>query len=119
MNEQCEVLIARHAETLSAAIDAVETRKNWSPFKDSPSGKFYAPGKPEAGREAFEAQLGHPFALEQPGIIGWSGTEVSPFTNKPLGIDYACLADLAFVASRFRIVQHRRPAASRETIIAA
>ena len=45
MNEELAVLIARHAETLSAAIEAVETRKNWSPFKDSPSGKFHAPGR--------------------------------------------------------------------------
>jgi phenylacetic acid degradation protein paaN len=31
----------------------------------------------------------------------------------------ACLADLAFVASRFRIVQHRRPAAAQEATHAA
>lgn len=99
MNEELAELIARHAETLSAAIEAVDTRKNWSPFKDSPSGKFHAPGKPEAGREAFEAQLGHPFALEQPGIIGWSGTEVSPFTDKPLGIDYPVSDPQALIAS--------------------
>ena len=86
MNEELAELIARHAETLSAAIEAVDTRKNWSPFKDSPSGKFHAPGKPEAGREAFEAQLGHPFALEQPGINGWSGTEVSPLPTSPLAL---------------------------------
>ena len=32
MNEQLEGLIERHAETLSAAFDVVETRKNWGPF---------------------------------------------------------------------------------------
>lgn len=99
MNKQLEVLIARHAETLSAAIEAIETRKSWSPFKDSPSGKFHAPGKPEAGREAFEAQLGRPFALEQPGMIGRSGAEVSPFTGRALGIDYPVSDPQALTAS--------------------
>ena len=78
----------RHAALLASAIEAVETRKNWSPFRDSPSGKFQAPGKAEAGKAAFETQLGRPFDLEQPGIMARSGAEVSPFTGKPLGIDY-------------------------------
>ncbi len=99
MNEPLEMLIARHAETLSAAIEAVETRKNWSPFKDSPSRKLHTPGKPEAGREAFETQLGHPFMLNQPGIIGRSGAEVSPFTDKPLGIDYPVSDPQALITS--------------------
>jgi hypothetical protein len=65
-----EDLIARHARTLEAAIDAVNSRKNWSPFRDSPSAKFHAEGAPEAGKAAFEAQLGRPFELDQPGITG-------------------------------------------------
>ncbi len=81
-------LIAKHAGTLAAAIDAVETRKNWSPFRDSPSGKFHAPGASEAGKAAFDAQLGRPFDLDQPGIVARTGAEVSPFTRQPLGIDY-------------------------------
>ena len=99
MNEPLELLIVRHAETLAAANEAIETRKSWSPFKDSPSGKFHAPGKPEAGREAFEAQLGRPFALDQPGMIGRSGAEVSPFTGRPLGIDYPVSDPQALIAS--------------------
>jgi phenylacetic acid degradation protein paaN len=81
-------LIAKHAGTLAAAIDAVETRKNWSPFRDSPSGKFHAPGASEAGKAAFDAQLGRPFDLDQPGVVARTGAEVSPFTRQPLGIDY-------------------------------
>ena len=88
MTESLEALTARHAPTLEAAINAVNSRKSWSPFRDSPSAKFHAPGAPEAGKAAFEAQLGHPFDLDQPGIIGHSGAEVSPFTRQPLGIDY-------------------------------
>ena len=88
MTETLEHLIARHATTLDAAIDAIETRKNWSPFRDSPSSKFHAPGKPGAGKAAFETLLGKPFDLQQPGTIGQLGSEVSPFTRQPLGITY-------------------------------
>lgn len=88
MTESLAELTQRHAALIAAAIKAVETRKNWSPFRDSPSGKFHAPGKPEAGKAAFDAQLGKPFELDQPGIMARRGSEVSPFTGKALGIDY-------------------------------
>jgi phenylacetic acid degradation protein paaN len=88
MTETIAQLTDRQAALLASAIDAVETRKNWSPFRDSPSGKFHAPGAAEAGKAAFEAQIGRPFDLDQPGIAGQSGDEVSPFTRKPLGITY-------------------------------
>ena len=88
MTETLPNLVERHAELLAAAIEAVETRRNWSPFRDSPSGKFHATGKADEGKVAFEAQLGRPFDLDQPGIWARSGHEVSPFTRKPLGIYY-------------------------------
>ncbi|WP_426040450.1 aldehyde dehydrogenase family protein [Brevundimonas sp. TWP2-3-4b1] len=81
-------LIARHAPTLASAIDAVETRKSWSPYSDSPSTKIHGPDKPGAGKAAFEARLGTTFDLGQPGVVGEVGEEVSPFTQKPLGIRY-------------------------------
>lgn len=88
MGETLEDLTARHAPLLDAAITAVNSRKSWSPFRDSPSARFHAPGAPEAGKAAFEAQLGQPFDLVQPGITGRSGDEVSPFTRQALGISY-------------------------------
>jgi phenylacetic acid degradation protein paaN len=99
MTTALDQLIAKHAPTLAAAIDAVETRKNWSPFRDSPSGKFHAPGAAEAGKAAFEAQLGRPFELDQPGIVARSGAEVSPFTRQPLGIDYPVSEPATLVAA--------------------
>ena len=78
MTETLSNLAERHAELLATAIEAVETRRSWNPFRDSPSGKFHAPGKAEEGKAAFEAQLGKPFELDQPGIAGRSGQEVPP-----------------------------------------
>jgi len=81
-------LIARHAPTLNAAIDAVQTRKAWSPFKDSPSTRIHGPDKPVQGKAAFEARLNTRFTLDQPGQIGEAGEEVSPFNGEALNILY-------------------------------
>lgn len=92
-------LIARHTPTLASAIDAVETRKSWSPYSDSPSTKIHGPDKPGAGKAAFEARLGTTFDLGQPGVVGEVGEEVSPFTQKPLGILYPKSDPEALVAA--------------------
>lgn len=81
-------LIARQASMIDAAIQAVETRQAWSPFKDSPSTKIHGHDKPVAGKAAFEAHLNRPFDLDQPGVIGHAGEEISPYTQQSLGITY-------------------------------
>ncbi|GAB2680379.1 phenylacetic acid degradation protein PaaN [Aliiglaciecola aliphaticivorans] len=90
MNEQQTSIdiIAKHQTTLEQAIEAVKTRKSWSPFKDSPSTKIHGPEKPNLGKAAFTAHLNQPFTLDLPGIKGWAGEEVSPFTQQKLGITY-------------------------------
>ncbi|WP_309629254.1 aldehyde dehydrogenase family protein [Brevundimonas sp.] len=88
LDERRRALVARHAPTMAAAIDAVQTRKSWSPYSDSPSTKIHGPDKPGAGKAAFEARLGTTFDLGQPGVVGEVGEEVSPFTQQPLGIRY-------------------------------
>ncbi|NDV89782.1 phenylacetic acid degradation protein PaaN [Alteromonas sp. 345S023] len=90
MNEQQPSIdiVAKHQTTLDHAIQAVKTRKSWSPFKDSPSTKIHGPEKPGLGKAAFEAHLHQPFSLDLPGIKGWAGEEVSPFTQQKLGITY-------------------------------
>jgi phenylacetic acid degradation protein paaN len=99
LEEHRRALIARHAPTLTAAIDAVQTRKNWSPYSDSPSTKIHGPDKPGAGKAAFEARLGTTFDLGQPGVVGEVGEEVSPFTRQPLGIRYPKSDPNALVAA--------------------
>ena len=99
LDDRRSALIARHAPTLASAIDAVETRKSWSPYSDSPSTRIHGPDKPGAGKAAFEARLGTAFDLGQPGVVGEVGEEVSPFTRKPLGIRYPQSDPEALVAS--------------------
>ena len=86
--EQQQQLINKHSSTIAQAIDAVETRKSWSPFKDSPSTKIHGTEKPVAGKKAFEQRLGKKFLLDLPAITDWVGAEVSPFTQQPLQITY-------------------------------
>lgn len=81
-------LYERHRDHLGAALDACATRRQWSPFRESPSSKIHGEEKPAEGKARFDALLGKPFELDQPGTIGRTGHEVSPYTQKPLGIDY-------------------------------
>ncbi|MDA5194728.1 phenylacetic acid degradation protein PaaN [Govanella unica] len=78
-----------HKARLDRVIETLERRVSWSPFKESASPKFHGEEAPRAGRAAFLARLGKPFDLaDQPGEVGRTGGEVSPFTGQPLGITY-------------------------------
>ena len=78
----------RHSEKLNRALDVCATRESWSGWTENPSSKLHGEALPAAGRAAFEAQLGRPFALEQPATVGRIGEEVSPYTREALGISY-------------------------------
>jgi phenylacetic acid degradation protein paaN len=76
-------------KVLEAALEAVRLRDQFSPFKESPSKKLHGEAAPRLGKERFQERLGKPFELDQPGEIGRVGeAEISPYTRKPLGIDY-------------------------------
>jgi phenylacetic acid degradation protein paaN len=80
-------LFERHAATLERALAAIADRGYWSAFSESPSPKVYGEGAAEAGKAAFDALLGKPFPLEQPGTVGRVGKESSPY-GFALGITY-------------------------------
>jgi len=80
-------LFERHAATLERALAAIADRGYWSPYPESPSPKVYGDGAAEAGKAAFDALVGKPFALDQPGTNGTVGGEVSPY-GFPLAITY-------------------------------
>lgn len=78
---------AKHRARLDQALEAVQTRGAWSPFNESPSRKIHGDAV-DRGLAAFQARLNHPFEIDQPGTIGRTGHEVSPYTQEPLGITY-------------------------------
>ena len=81
-------LFDKHKKTIELALKACRERHYWSPFTESPSRDLHPEGAHEKGKAAFEAHLGTSFALEQPGEIGRTGHEISPYTQAPLNIDY-------------------------------
>lgn len=83
-----EQWFARWSDRLDAAVAANRGRHAHSPFIESPSRRLHPEGAPAAGRAAYEAHLGRPFDLDQPGAVDRVGAEVSPYTGKPLGVTY-------------------------------
>ncbi|MBS0322167.1 MAG: phenylacetic acid degradation protein PaaN [Proteobacteria bacterium] len=80
-------LFEKHRATLDRALAAITERGYWSAYSESPSPRVYGEGAAEAGKAAFDALLGKPFALEQPGTTGTTGHERSPY-GFDLGITY-------------------------------
>lgn len=80
-------LFETHRETLDRAIKANHERTYWSAYPEIPSGKIYGENAKADGQAAYEARLGKPFVIDQPGTVGTIGAEVSPF-GPALGITY-------------------------------
>ncbi len=82
----------QHRARFQQAQVACVERNCWSPFPETPGQYPDAPQAQAAGLAAFQAHLGNGqarcFVLEQPGITGVLGAEISPYTCKPLGIEY-------------------------------
>jgi phenylacetic acid degradation protein paaN len=91
-------LVAKHSERLNAALAAIAGRGYWSAYPESPSPRVYGEGAAEAGRAAFDALLGKPFPLGQPGADGWVGAEVSPY-GLALGVTYEHLSADALIGA--------------------
>ena len=94
------MLFEKHRAVFERAQLACRERHSWSPFPELP-GKYPDAAAAQArGIAALEAQLGREFPLEQPGIIGSIGSEISPYTQQPLGISYPQSdIDLLFAAA--------------------
>ncbi|WP_233167697.1 phenylacetic acid degradation protein PaaN [Xylophilus sp. ASV27] len=80
-----------HRAIFERAVIACRERHAWSPYPELPAKYPDSAAAQAAGRAAFEAQLGRPFVLGQPGAPGVGqqvGEEISPYTQQPLGIVY-------------------------------
>ncbi len=87
-----QALFEHHRARFQQAQVACVERNCWSPFPELPGKYPDAANAQAAGLAAFQAHLGSDqpshFALEQPGVCGVLGAEISPYTQKPLGIVY-------------------------------
>jgi phenylacetic acid degradation protein paaN len=81
-------LFDQHRDLLQRATEACASREYFSPFPETPDRYPGAAAALARGLADFQAQLGRPFELEQPGEVGRLGAEVSPYTGEPLGIAY-------------------------------
>lgn len=80
-------MFEKHEKTLKGALEAIKSRKYWTPYPEIPSGKIYGETAKADGLSAFQGRLNQPFELNQPGT-GWTQrSEVSPYGMK-LGITY-------------------------------
>jgi phenylacetic acid degradation protein paaN len=78
----------RHYALLGQATAAIHQRGYWSPFAEMPSPKAYGETANNDGKIAFEAHHHKLFDLGQPGRVGETGKEVSPF-GISLGATYS------------------------------
>ena len=81
-----------HQARFKRAQAACAQRHCWSPFPELP-GKYPDAETAQAeGLATFNARLSqdqpHHFDLDQPGTVGTLGEEISPYTQRPLGILY-------------------------------
>jgi phenylacetic acid degradation protein paaN len=99
----------RHRGLLEQALEAIQTRRYWSPFAEMPSPKVYGETANDDGKKAFEARLHQPFAIDQPGTTGQVGNEQSPY-GFGLGITYPKMDIDALFASMREAMQDWRKA---------
>lgn len=74
-----QALFEKHRAKLDAALAAIHSRGYWAAYNEMPSPKTYGETAPMDGKKAFEAHLGQPFDLQQPGTTGWLAPEKSPY----------------------------------------
>lgn len=89
-------MFEKHQALLQQAVAAIQSRGYWSPYAEGP--RAYGETAIEDGRKAFEAYRGTQFKLDQPGVVGRGGAEVSPF-GLPLDIGYPQCATDALIAA--------------------
>jgi phenylacetic acid degradation protein paaN len=78
-------LVARHRPILDAALAAIRSREFFTHFPEQ--AKAYPQQRTAAGKAWFDAVLGSPFPLEQPGTDGQAGGERSPY-GFDIGVTY-------------------------------
>ncbi|MDD5250082.1 MAG: phenylacetic acid degradation protein PaaN [Rhodocyclaceae bacterium] len=92
-------MFVKHQDLLGAAVHAIESRGGWSPYADDVAA--FGANAAEEGRQAFfDAYADAQFYLDQPGVVGRGGGEVSPY-GLSLNVSYPkCSADALIAAAK-------------------
>ena len=91
-------LFDQHLPLFRQALAAVENRVYWTPFPENPAA--LGEEKLAEGKAAFDAYRDASFYLDQPGVVGRNGGEVSPY-GFPLNVSYpVCNPDALILAAR-------------------
>ncbi len=91
-------LFEKHRATLDGAVQAIRARGYWSPYSEMPSPKVFGETAADEGKRNFDALLGQPFELQQPGQTGWLAPERSPY-GVELGVRYPVCSPEALLLS--------------------
>lgn len=85
------MLVTKHQNTINNAVKANHERTFYSQYPEHP--KAYGEEAHAKGVQSYQQLLGKPFKqLLQTGETGWSGEEVSPYTQEVLGVSYPIFA---------------------------
>ena len=91
-------LLDKHRALLDQAQAAITRRTHWSPYAENP--RNYGETALDDGGKAFEAYRDAQFYLDQPGVQGRCGEEISPY-GLPLNVSYpSCSADALIAAAK-------------------
>lgn len=91
-------MFVKHQDLLGSAVHAIESRGYWSPYAENMAA--YGADAVAAGRAAFDAYPDAQFYLDQPGVVGRGGGEISPF-GFPLNVSYPkCSPDALIAAAK-------------------
>ncbi|NSL89853.1 phenylacetic acid degradation protein PaaN [Chitinophaga solisilvae] len=81
------MLVTKHQNTIEAAVKANHERAFYSQYPEHP--KAYGEDAHAKGVQSYQQLLNKPFKqLLQTGETGWTGEEVSPYTQEVLGVTY-------------------------------
>jgi len=86
----------KHRPLLDEALTAITRRTQWTPYAENP--RTYGETALDDGARAFEAYRSAQFYLDQPGVNGRGGEEVSPY-GLPLDISYPCCSPDTLIAA--------------------
>lgn len=89
-------LFDKHRALLDQAQTAITRRTHWIPYAETP--RVYGETALDDGQMAFEAYRDAQFYLDQPGVQGRGGEEVSPY-GLPLGVSYPCCSPDTLIAA--------------------